>query len=57
MDFKNVIDWKSFIMGAAFASFICVVASQYQLDWYMHLQLLIYFMLAIKQKIWFEELF
>jgi amino acid permease len=33
MDFKNVIDWKSFIMGAAFASFICVVASQYQLDW------------------------
>ena len=33
MDFKNFIDWKSFIMGAAFASFICVVASQYQLDW------------------------
>lgn len=31
MDFKNFIDWKSFIMGAAFASFICVVASQYQL--------------------------
>ena len=22
MDFKNFIDWKSFIMGAAFASFI-----------------------------------
>ena len=33
MDFKNFIDWKSFIMGAAFASFICVVAAQYQLDW------------------------
>lgn len=33
MDFKNFIDWKSFIMGAAFASFICVVASQYQLYW------------------------
>ena len=33
MDFKNLIDWKSFIIGAAFTSFICIIASQYQLDW------------------------
>lgn len=33
MDFKNLIDWKSFILGAAFTSFICIIASQYQLDW------------------------
>ncbi|WP_299525002.1 hypothetical protein [uncultured Methanobrevibacter sp.] len=33
MDFKNLIDWKSFIIGTAFTAFICIISAQYQLDW------------------------
>ncbi len=33
MEFKNIVDWKSLILGAAFAAFICIIGAQYQLDW------------------------